>query len=67
MNDEKDPNEPALTPLGTLPEPPVRSREGNTIHTAPEFAVGEGDVRSTDSTEEMAGGACSGTSLPCLE
>jgi oligopeptide transport system permease protein len=60
MNDEfskKDPNEPALTPLGTLPAPPVRAREGNTIHTAPEFAVGEGDVRSTDSTELLAGGS----------
>src|SRR6267143_5990694 len=60
MNDEfskKDPNEPALTPLGTLPAPPVRAREGNTIHTAPEFAIGEGDVRSTDSTELLAGGS----------
>ena len=60
MNDDpsqKEPNEPALTPLGTLPAPPVRSREGNTIHTAPEFAVGEGDVRSTDSAEPLAGGS----------
>src|SRR5437660_1641952 len=60
MNDEfskKDPNEPALTPLGTLPAPPVRSREGNAIHTGPEFAIGEGDIRSTDSTELLAGGS----------
>jgi N-terminal TM domain of oligopeptide transport permease C len=55
MKDEPIPNqsepestEPALTPLGTPREPPIRSREGDIIHTAPEFAVGEGDVRSAD-------------------
>jgi len=51
--------EPALTPLGTPPASPVRSREGDQIHTAPEFAVGEGDVRSA----ELGGEAISGTSL----
>lgn len=40
--------EPALTPLGTPPEPPIRSRAGNIIHTSPELAVGEGDVRSAE-------------------
>jgi oligopeptide transport system permease protein len=41
--------QPALTPLGTTPAPPVRARMGNEIHTAPEFAVGEGDVRAAES------------------
>ena len=56
MNDERKDTrteeineiEPALTPLGTLPEPPVRERRGDIIHTANEFAVGEGDVRSAE-------------------
>ena len=39
--------EPAFTPLGNPPSPPVRSREGDQIHTGPELAVGEGDVRAT--------------------
>ncbi|HMF55199.1 MAG TPA: ABC transporter permease [Pyrinomonadaceae bacterium] len=51
--------EPAFTPLGTPPEPPVRSREGDIIHTSPELAVGEGDVRSA----EMGAGLVHGTSL----
>lgn len=62
MNDEfptNDPKEPALTPLGTQPEPPLRSRKGNIIHTAPELAVGEGDVRSVESVETTAGGSLS--------
>jgi oligopeptide transport system permease protein len=50
-----DPIEPALTPLGTVPEPPVRSRSGDIIHTAPEFAVGEGDVRSAELGEVVHG------------
>jgi oligopeptide transport system permease protein len=41
-------SEPALTPLGTLPEPPIRAREGDIIHTAPELAVGEADVRTAE-------------------
>jgi oligopeptide transport system permease protein len=40
--------EPALTPLGTPTAPPVRARTGDQIHTAPEFAVGEADVRSAE-------------------
>src|SRR5438552_3509935 len=47
--------EPALTPLGTLQSPPVRSRAGDMIHTAPEFAIGEGDVRSAERVEFVAG------------
>ncbi|PYS61376.1 MAG: peptide ABC transporter permease [Acidobacteria bacterium] len=47
--------EPALTPLGTPPEPPIRSRAGDIIHTAPEFAVGEADVRSAEAGEFVAG------------
>src|SRR5436853_2529279 len=40
--------EPAFTPLGTPPEPPIRSRTGDIIHTSPELAVGEGDVRTAE-------------------
>ncbi len=46
---------PAFTPLGETPEPPVRSRRGDVIHTAPEFAVGEADVRSAESGEVILG------------
>ncbi len=49
----------SLTPLGTPPAPPIRSRAGDIIHTSPELAVGEGDVRSA----EMGGGVVRGTSL----
>ncbi len=54
---EPDPTEPALTPLGTPQTPPVRARSGDIIHTSPELAVGEGDVRSAESgeTEVLAG------------
>ena len=62
MNEEEStkhggaaPSEPALTPLGTPPEPPLRSRQGDIIHTAPEFAVAEGDVRSAEEGEVVAG------------
>ncbi|HEX8889959.1 MAG TPA: ABC transporter permease [Pyrinomonadaceae bacterium] len=55
MNDERTDKirepaetEPALTPLGTPPEPPIRSRTGDIIHTSPELAVGEGDVRTAE-------------------
>jgi len=47
--------EPALTPLGTEPAPPVRAREGDVIHTSPELAVGEGDVRSAERGDIVAG------------
>ena len=57
-DDEQARHEPALTPLGTPPEPPVRTREGDIIHTSPELAVGEADVRSAD-----AGAVVAGTSL----
>src|SRR5919199_830069 len=40
--------EPAFTPLGTPPEPPIRSREGDIIHPSPELAVGEADVRTAE-------------------
>src|SRR5919202_738027 len=45
---EPEKTEPALTPLGTPREPPVRARTGDIIHTAPEFAVGEADVRTAE-------------------
>jgi oligopeptide transport system permease protein len=47
--------EPALTPLGTAPGEPLRAREGDIIHTAPEFAVGEADVRSAERHELVRG------------
>src|SRR5881275_493694 len=49
--------EPAFTPLGTPPEPPIRSREGDIIHTSPELAVGEADVRTAEfgAQEPLAG------------
>lgn len=49
-----EPDQPAPTPLGT---PPIRSgapRSGDIIHTAPELAVGEGDVRSAEAGEHVA-------------
>jgi oligopeptide transport system permease protein len=62
MNDERPLSEqesartePALTPLGTPPAPPVRTREGDIIHTAPEFAVGEADVRTAETGQIVAG------------
>src|SRR5881392_1159380 len=50
-----EPVEPALTPLGTTPDAPLRSREGDIIHTAPELAVGEADVRSAEAGEFVRG------------
>ncbi|HEX8072882.1 MAG TPA: ABC transporter permease [Pyrinomonadaceae bacterium] len=50
---------PALTPIGTPQAPPVRARRGDEIHAAPEFAVGEADVRSAEAHET----ALRGTSL----
>ncbi|MEP6921139.1 MAG: ABC transporter permease [bacterium] len=47
--------EPAFTPLGTIPAPPIRTREGDIIHTSPELAVGEGDVRSAEQGEFIVG------------
>ena len=50
-----EPDEPALTPLGTPASPPIRARDGDIIHTAPELAVGEGDVRSAELAEHVKG------------
>jgi oligopeptide transport system permease protein len=55
ISPEPDKIEPALTPLGTTPAPPVRSRAGDVIHTAPEFAVAEADVRSAELGEVVGG------------
>ncbi len=54
---EPDRTEPALSPLGTPQAPPVRARTGDIMHTSPELAVGEGDVRSaeTGDTDVMTG------------
>jgi oligopeptide transport system permease protein len=52
---EPEKREPAFTPLGTPPEPPIRPREGDTIHTGPELAVGEADVRSAEQGEFVIG------------
>ncbi len=48
--------EPAFTNLGTPPEPPVRTRAGDIIHTANELIVGEGDVRSAERGEQYVAG-----------
>jgi oligopeptide transport system permease protein len=48
-------DEPALTPLGTPSAQPIRSREGDIIHTAPELAVGEADVRPAEHDEHVKG------------
>ena len=53
-------DEPALTPLGTPPRPPVRSRDGDIVHTSPELAVGEGDVRTAEAGDSEI---LTGTSL----
>ncbi|MGA9998026.1 MAG: ABC transporter permease [Pyrinomonadaceae bacterium] len=53
---ETEGTEPAFTPLGTPPEPPIHSRRGDIIHTSPELAVGEGDVRSAESGAEVVAG-----------
>ncbi|MBC7930423.1 MAG: hypothetical protein H7Z38_07610, partial [Rubrivivax sp.] len=51
-----DEGEPALTTRGTPHAPPVRFREGDEIHTFPETAVGEGDVRTAgEGVEALAG------------
>jgi oligopeptide transport system permease protein len=52
--------EPAVTPLGTPPEPPIRARVGDITRSTPELAVGEGDVRSAEGGEAEA---LRGTSL----
>jgi oligopeptide transport system permease protein len=48
--------EPALTPRGTPQTPPVRARRGDEIHTFPEMAVGEGDVRTAGEGAEVVRG-----------
>jgi oligopeptide transport system permease protein len=48
-------DEPALTPLGTPHAPPVKSRQGDIIHTSTDLAVAEGDVRSAELGEHVAG------------
>jgi oligopeptide transport system permease protein len=54
---ERERAEPAVTPLGTPPAAPVRSREGDITRPTAELAVGEGDVRSAErgETEVLAG------------
>ena len=52
---DQDHVEPAFTPLGTPPAPPIRPRAGDIIHTTSELAVGEGDVRSAELGEVVRG------------
>jgi len=47
--------EPAYTPLGTPSTTPVGLREGDIIHTSPELAVGEADVRFAERGEIVSG------------
>ena len=56
MHTKLDRVEPALTPLGTPPAPPIHARDGDIIHTSPELAVGEGDVRSAEAGAEVLAG-----------
>ncbi|MGB8510519.1 MAG: ABC transporter permease [Pyrinomonadaceae bacterium] len=51
--------QPALDPLGNPPVPFDGPRDPDSIHTSPELAVGEGDVRSA----EMRDDSIVGTSL----
>ncbi len=48
-------NEPASAPLGVMPPPVARAIEDGPIHIGPEFAVGEGDIRSTEDERILAG------------
>jgi len=50
-----EPVDPALTPLGTAPREPLAARAGDMIHTAPEFAVAEADVRSAEQQQFVRG------------
>ena len=54
--DPWDAGEPALTPRGTPPAPPVSARRGDEIHAFPETAVGEGDVRTAGAGAEVVRG-----------
>ena len=58
ITDEKELGqaEPAMTPLGVPPEPPVRTRSGDIIHTSPELAVGEADVRTAEGGQQLVAG-----------
>ncbi|HEX7173839.1 MAG TPA: ABC transporter permease [Pyrinomonadaceae bacterium] len=53
--------EPAFTPLGKPQQPDIRHRKGDQIHTGPELAVGEGDVRTAEPGSAVV--AVAGTSL----
>src|SRR5438067_9124133 len=55
MDDHEHKADPALTPLGTEPGAPIRARDGDVIHTSPELAVGEADVRSAETGEFVRG------------
>jgi oligopeptide transport system permease protein len=62
MNDERPPtphepeqSDPAYTPVRASTAPPIRSLEGDTIHTGPELTAGEGDVRSAERGELVTG------------
>jgi oligopeptide transport system permease protein len=58
--DEPAKTEPAFDTLGTPPQSPVRSREGDITRPTHELAVGEGDVRTAERGE---GEFIEGTSL----
>ena len=55
VSGEPEKIEPAFTPLGTPPAPPIRAREADIIHAGSELAVGEGDVGSAEKAEFVAG------------
>lgn len=46
--DKPNVTEPALTPGGTPPQPPLMPVDPDAIHLAPEMAIAEGDVRTAE-------------------
>ena len=52
----QDAKQPALTTLGTPPTAPARRQDSDIIHTSPELAIGEADIRSGESGGEVIAG-----------
>ena len=47
--------EPALTPRGTHPQPPLMPQDPDFIHLGPEMAIAEADVRSAEEGDYVRG------------
>ncbi len=52
---EREKAEPAFTPLGTPPQPPLSPHQGDILHIGPELAIAEADVRSAEAGEFVRG------------